>query len=190
MNIDHSGPECITTRQNFVEYPIRLLKFVLKKLRIRELFDTHVWDPRSRVDKYDLTFLLMHGLFTHLFRVPSKNKFHIHLLRPAASNAVAKFNDDKQHCPCIRTLDDVLINLHSEDFLPILPAIFRRLCRDKLFQLHPELIPLNEYAIAIDAQVTHVYHDDSQHPCQACPYCLKRTRGDKVRQFLFWGPLS
>src|ERR1700730_7927284 len=158
MNIDLSKAECTTNHQNIVEYPVRLLKFVLKKLKIRELFKRHVRDPRSRVDAYDLTFLLMHGLFTHLFRSPSKNKFHLHLLRPEASNAVAKFNGEKQCCPCTRTLDDVLINLHPEDFFPILPAIFQKLCRSKVFQLHPEFIPQNEYAIAIDAQVTHVYH--------------------------------
>jgi hypothetical protein len=180
MNIHHLSPKCTTNHQIFVEYPVRLLKFILKKLKIRELFAVHIWDPRSRVDKYDLTFLLLHGLFTHLFRSPSKNKFHLQLLRPEASHAVAKFNGGQDHCPCTRTLDDLFVNLNPEDFQLILPAIFRRLCRDKLFQLHPEFIPLNEYAIAIDAQVTHVYHDDSQHPCQACPYCLKRTRGDKV----------
>jgi hypothetical protein len=122
----------------------------------------------------------MHGLFTHLFRSPSKHKFHLQLLRLEASKAVAKFNGEQDHCPCTRTLDDVLINLDPADFQPILPAIFRALCRKKVFQLHPEFIPQNEYAIAIDAQVTHVYHDQSQHPCEGCPYCLKRIRGDKV----------
>lgn len=180
MKTVSSKSDSTTNHQNFVEYPIRLLKFVLKKLRIRELFQTYVRDPRSRVDKYDFTFLLMHGLFTHLFRSPSKHKFHLQLLRPEASQAVAKFNGEQDHCPCTRTLDDVLINLDPDDFQPILPAIFRALCRKKVFQLHPEFIPHNEYAIAIDAQVTHVYHDHSQHPCEDCPYCLKRTRGNKV----------
>jgi hypothetical protein len=180
MNIEKSKPNCITNSQYVGEYPIRLMKFVLKKLKIRELFNEHVQDPRSRVDDYDLTFLLMHGLLTHLFRSPSKNDFSLHLLKPDASRAVAKFNGNKDHCPCTRTLDDVLVKLNPQDFQPILPAIFRSLCREKVFQLHPEFIPQNEYSIAIDAQVTHVYHDHSQHSCQACPYCLKRTRGDKI----------
>src|SRR6516225_3764735 len=127
-----SKPDSTTKQQNFVEYPIRLLKFVLKKLRIRELFRTYVRDPRSRIDKYDLTFLLMHGLFTHLFRSPSKHKFHLQLLRQEASRAVAKFNGEQDHCPCTRTLDDVLIDLDPDDFQPILPAIFRALCRKKV----------------------------------------------------------
>ena len=49
-----------------------------------------------------------------------------------------------------------------------------------MFKLHPEFIPQNKYDIAIDAHVTHTYHDTSQHPCKSCPYCLKRTRGDKI----------
>ena len=180
MNIDQIKKNSTTDVQYFGEYPIRLLKFVLKRLKIRELFRRYVRDPRSRVDGYDLTFLLMHGLLTHLFRSPSKHKFHLHLLKPEASAAVARFNGHKDRCPCTRTLDDVLVNLNPEDFQPILPAIFRTLCRKKVFQLHSELIPQNEYAIAIDAQVTHVYNEHSQHPCQSCPYCLKRTRGDKI----------
>lgn len=180
MNIDQAKANCTTDNQYFGEYPIRLLKFVLKKLKIRELFRSHVRDPRSRVDEYDLTSLLMHGLLTHLFRSPSKHKFQLNLLRPKASAAVAKFSDNKDRSPCTRTLDDVIVNLNPEDFQPILPAIFRSLCRGKVFQLHPEFIPQNEYDIAIDAQVTHVYHESSQHPCRGCPYCLKRTRGDKI----------
>lgn len=180
MDNERSEGNCTTNPQYFVKYPIRLLKFVLNKLKIRELFNEHVRDPRSRVDGYDLTSLLMHGLLTHLFRSPSKNAFSLHLLRPDASRAVAKLNGNINQCPCTRTLDDVLVELNPMDFQPILPAIFRFLCRAKVFQLHPELIPQNEYAIAIDAQAIHVYYDHSQHPCRACPYCLKRTRGDKV----------
>lgn len=162
------------------KYPIRLLKFVLRKLKIKGLFGKYIHDPRSRADTYSLVFLLMHGLFTHIFRSPSKHHFQLNFLRPEASLAVAKFNGDHNQCPCTRTVDDVFNELNSSDFLPILPAIFRLLCRKKAFQLHPEFTPQGEYEINIDAQVTHTYHDHSQHPCQSCPYCLKRTRGDKV----------
>ena len=88
MDTNSSNANCTTNQQNFVEYPIRALKFFLKKLKINELFKTHISDPRSRVDDYNLTSLLMHGLITHLFRSPSKNKFHLHLLRSNASRAV------------------------------------------------------------------------------------------------------
>ena len=181
MNVHSSSISYTTNEQNFVEYPIRSLKFLLRKLKIKELFNSHVHDPRSRVDNYDLSSLLMHGLITHLFRSPSKNKFHLHLLRSNASRAVARFNGiEKTNSPCTRTLDDVLIDLNPDDFHPILPSIFRFLCRQKVFLLHPEFIPQGEYGIAIDAQVTHTYYEHSQHPCKNCPYCLKRTRGDKV----------
>jgi hypothetical protein len=170
-----------TNHPNFVEYPVRLLKFILNKLKINELFKFHVRDSRLRIDDYELSHLLMHALYTHLFRSPSKNKFQLHLKRPSANKALAKFNGiEKEISPCTRTIDDVLLNLNPEDFLPILPAIFRFLCRQKIFQLHPEFIPQGEYAIAIDAQATHTYYESSQHPCQSCPYCLKRTRGDNV----------
>jgi hypothetical protein len=180
MNIQQAKPNDTTDDQYVAEYPIRLLNFILKKLKIKELLAGHVHDPRTRVDSYGLSFLLMHGLFTHIFRSPSKHNFQLNFLKPEASAAVAKFNGDHKHCPCTRTLDNVFNHLNPNDFLPILPAIFRSLCRGKVFQLHPEFIPQNEYSVAIDAHVTHVYHDHSQHACQACPYCLKRTRGDKV----------
>jgi hypothetical protein len=181
MDTNSLNPHYNTNQQNSVEYPIRSLKFILKKLKIRQLFYQFIHDPRSRIDDYDLTSLLMHGLATHLFRAPSKNKFRLYLMRLNASNAVAKFNGiEKHHSPCVRTLDDVLLNLNPNDFMPILPSIFSSLCRQKVFQLHPEFIPNGEYAITIDAHVTHTYHERSQHPCRNCPYCLKRTRGEKV----------
>lgn len=181
MDVNSSKLNYITNQQNFAEYPIRSLKFLLKKLKIKELIERYVHDPRSRVDDYDLSSLIMNSLCMHLFRSSSKNKFRLHLKRPSATNAVAKFNDMKKNsCPCTRTIDDVLLNLNPEDFLPILPAIFRFLCRQKVFQLHPDFIPQCEYEIAIDAQVTHTYYDRSQHPCKGCPYCLRRARGDKV----------
>ena len=163
-----------------VEFPIKSLKFILKKLKIRELFKKHVRDPRGPSD-YRLVPLLMFCLCTHLFRSPSKNDFHQNFKRMPAAKAIAKFcGFDVDRSPCPRTTDDLLLELNPEDFLPILPAIFRELCRHKVFQLHPEFIPFNEFAIAIDAHATHTYHPHSQHPCERCPYCLKRTRGDKV----------
>lgn len=170
-----------TNQQNCIEFPIKLLKFILNKLKIKELFKHYVKDKRSRCDNYEISSLLMNCLFTHIFRCPSKNHFYQYFKRSDAARAMAKFTgSESENCPCIRTIDDLLLNLNPEDFLPILPGIFHSLCRQKVFQLHPELIPNNQYAVAVDGQVTHTYHDHSQHPCQFCPYCLKRTRGDKV----------
>jgi hypothetical protein len=181
MKSSSSVRKCNTDSKNCVEFPVRLLKFILKKMKIRPLLKQHVKDPRKRTDCYELDSLLMHAMFTHLFRSPSKNKFRLKLTRPCASRALAKFNGiNGPQSPSVRTIDKLLLKLNPEDFGPILPELFRTLCRQKVFKLHPEFIPLGEYTIAIDAQVTHTYHDLSQHPCESCPYCLKRTRGNKV----------
>ncbi len=180
MNNKYPNSEHNTEDLIFKQYPIRLLKFILTKLKIRWLFARYIQDPRARVDKYDLVSLLMHGLFTHIFRCRSKNEFRLHLLRPEASRAVAHFSGSQNQCPNTRTLDDVISSLNPEEFQPILPALFQSLLRKKVFQLHPEFIEDGQYSFAIDAQVTHVYHADSQHPCKTCPYCLKRERGNKV----------
>lgn len=167
--------------QNFVEFPIRLLKFILKKLKIKELIKHHVKDPRARVDNYELDALLMLALQTHLFRSPSKNNFRQHLMGASAARSMAKFvGFSSDNCPTVRTMDDVLIKLDPQHFAPILPKIFHALIRQRTFQLHPEYIPDGEYAILIDAQVTHTYYDHNQHPCACCPYCLKRTRGNRT----------
>lgn len=175
MNSQHS-----TKDSNEIQLPIRALKFILNKLKINDLFKKYIKDPRCQSD-YSLHSLLMFCLSTHIFRLPSKNKFHQHLKRTFSAKAIAKFcGFGVERSPCPRTTDDLLLRLNSEDFLPILPEIFRGLCRHKVFQLHPEFIPFKEFAITIDAQATHTYYNHSQHPCERCPYCLKRTRGDKV----------
>jgi hypothetical protein len=165
---------------SMVEFPIKALNFILNKLKIRDLFKKYIVDPRTNPD-YSLISLLMFCLCTHLFRVPSKNEFHQNFKRESSRKAIAKLcGFDAGRCPCPRTTDDLLLNLKSEQLLLILPAIFRYLCRQKVFQLHPEFIPQGEFAITIDAYATHTYHEHSQHPCKCCSYCLKRTRGDKV----------
>ncbi|HEX4838896.1 MAG TPA: hypothetical protein VFU89_00460 [Rhabdochlamydiaceae bacterium] len=181
MNTEALSRKDTKNFQIFVYYPIRLLKFVLKKLKIRDLFSRYIQDPRSRVDDYSLISLMMHSLLMHLFRSSSKNSFQQSFLRAETSSAAAKFSEmDKNRVPCVRTVDDLFLKLNPQDFKPILPAIFRSLCRSKLFQLHPELTPEGEYAIAVDAQVTHTYYPHSQHPFASCPYCLKRTRGNST----------
>jgi hypothetical protein len=181
MDINSPNTHYTTNQQNEDVYPIRFLDFVLNKLEIRNLFSRFVQDPRARIGKYGLVSLLMHGLGNHLFRRSSKNRYRLDLHRKSASQAAAKFyGSEAQQSPCVRTFDNLILNLNSEDFQSILPSLFKALCRQKVFLLHPELIPNGEYAISIDAQVTHTYYERSQHPVQSCPYCLKRTRGDKI----------
>jgi hypothetical protein len=181
MNSNSSISDYIINHKNIGEYPVKFLKLILKKLEINELFARYVRDPRCKNKRYAFHSLLMYCISNHFFRSPSKNHFHQHFKRSEASYAMAKFcGMNTAHCPVPRTVDDVLLNLKPEEFQPILPAIFRSLCRQKVFQLHPEFIPDGEYAIATDGVVTHTYYDHSQHPCRCCPYCLKRTRGNKV----------
>lgn len=176
MNITHYN----TKENNESEFPIKWLKIIIKKLKIRDLFNKHINDSRV-TPQYPLVPLLMFCLSTHLFRSSSKNDFHQNFKRESARKSMAKFcSFDADHSPCPRTIDDLLLILKPEELLPILPAIFRYLIRQKVFQLHPEFIPQGEFAITIDAYATHTYYDHSQHPCKCCPYCLKRTRGDKT----------
>jgi len=128
------------------------------------LIKKFVKDPRRGPD-YSIDSLLMFCLCNHLFRMPSKNKFHLNFKKMTGAKAIAKFcGFDVERSPCARTTDYLLQHLNPEDFSSILPAIFRDLCRHKVFQLHPEFIPLKEFAGTIDAQATHTYHDQSQHP--------------------------
>jgi hypothetical protein len=170
-----------TNLQNFVDYPVRLLKFILKKLKIRELLKSNIKEQRSRIDHYELDASIMFILLMHLFRFPSKNQFYLSLKRAIGNEAIAKFSGFKANsCPSPRTIDDILLKLNPKDFSLILPSIFKFLCRQKVFKNHPEWTPNGEFSIAIDAQASHTYYEHSQHPCEACPYCLKRTREDKV----------
>ena len=180
MKTGSSKPNDNINLLNFVEYPVRSLIFLLKKLKLENLFKQHINDPRYRVDKYSLVSLLMMGLFTHLFRSPSKNEFFQHLLRPNRRSLAKLAGIQSDELPCARTIDDAFAKLDQEQLKPILPAIFHFLYQQKVFRLHPEFTSQGQFLIAIDGQVTHIYYDHSQHPCRQCEYCLKRTRGDKV----------
>jgi hypothetical protein len=176
MDINHYSIK----ENNEIDFPVKWLKLIFNKLKIKDLFNKNVKDSRVN-PRYSLVSLLMFSLSTHLFRSCSKNDFHQNFKRKSACKAMARFCDfNSDQCPCPRTVDDLLLNLKPEELLSILPSIFRHLIRQKVFQLHPEFIPQGEFAITIDAYATHTYYEHSQHPCKCCPYCLKRTRGDKV----------
>lgn len=179
MDTESSKPNDSINLLNFVEYPVRSLVFLIKKLKLANLFKEHVKDQRSRVDKYDLVSLLMIGLFIHLFRSPSKNEFFQHLLRPNRWSLAKLAGIQGNEVPCARTIDDAFAALDPEQLKPILPAIFRFLYQQKVFKLHPEFTSQGQFLITIDGQVTHTYYEHNQHPCKRCDYCLKRTRGKK-----------
>jgi hypothetical protein len=168
--------------QSFFKYPVRSLIFLLKKLKIRWLLERNIKDPRSTINRtYDLYSLLMRGFSIPLFRSRSKHDFSQNFKRPDAKKAFAKYASiDQENIPCTRSQDDLFLEINPDDFQTILSDLFSYLRNQKLFKLHPELIPNGEYHINIDAHQSHTYHENSQHPCKCCPFCLKRSRGDKT----------
>jgi hypothetical protein len=75
----------------------------------------------------------------------------------------------------------LMMKLNPSEFEAILPHLFSSLVRSKFFILHPEFKAQEEgLLLSVDALVSHTYYESSQHPCESCPCCLKRTRGDKV----------
>jgi hypothetical protein len=181
MNTEALNPNC-NANQDFFEYPVRSLIFLLKKLKIRRLLERNIKDPRSTINRsYSLYSLIMRGLSIPLFRSCSKNDFSQNFKRFEAKKAFAKYASiDQESVPCTRSPDNLFLKINPDDFHNILPELFNHLRSKKLFQLHPELIPNGKYHFSIDAHQSHTYHENSQHPCQCCPYCLKRTRGNKT----------
>jgi hypothetical protein len=163
----------------------RALRLILKKTKIYSLFEKYVSDTR-RVSSitYPIPSILMHALSLLLLRRPSKNALHdAENLSPHLKQNLAKLIQASS-TPSPKAEEDAMLKLNASELEPILPLLFRNLLRGKFFKLHNEFLPdgkSNEtprLSIAIDAEITHVYHDTNQHPVASCPYCLKRTRGD------------
>jgi hypothetical protein len=172
-----------STRVNSAEpapCPRRILRLVLKKTELKELFEKYVDDPRHGKCTYLLSSLLLMGTLIPLLRCPSRHAFHdqtqLSHLFSENSSKLAETNS----VPCAKTFEDCFMQLDSSGLEEVLPALFERLLRKKFFQLHPEFRGgLNSkdpsFLVGIDAHVIHHYTAKSQHPCKHCPYCLKRT---------------
>ena len=166
----------------FVDIPVRSLIFILKKLRILALFKKHVRDSRAKKGTYSIESLLMVALEILLFRAPSKNNFYQNrkLGRVNAYRNLGQLAGIKEDCfPHSKTLDDAFWLLKPDDLEPCLFEIFEQLCSSKLFTNHPLLKKNGTYHLIIDAVTSHTYYPSSQHPCESCPYCLKRCRKTK-----------
>jgi hypothetical protein len=168
------------------EFNSRALRFILKKTKIYDLFEKYVLDPRRAASiTYPIASILMHSLSLLLLRRPSKNALHdAEKLSPCLKQNLAKLIDASS-TPCPKAVEDAMLKLNADELEPILPSLFRQLLRGKFFKLHSEFLPSNgksdeapRLSIAVDAEITHVYHDSNQHPTASCPYCLKRTRGN------------
>jgi hypothetical protein len=185
-------PQPNTDSQQKQQFSSATLRFICKKMCIYELFEKYVHDPRRiKSTLYTAPSLLTAGLLIFLLRLPSRNMFQEHgELSQIFRNNIAKLAHSTS-MPSQKTIEDLFLQLNPSDLNPILPDIFRQLLRSKFFQLHPEFKgnperkknknePDVSFSIAIDAQVTHTYHDHNQHPTASCPYCLKRTRDRSI----------
>jgi hypothetical protein len=175
-------PHINTSFENFVEIPARGLKWLSNKLKLRELFEEHVQDPRRSKSAYSMSSLLMSGLLISLFRNPSRHQFYQHLSQPYVHKENLNFltGIDGVDFPSTRTLEDNYQICNPQELQKVLFSLFEQLCKSKVFINHPSLLINARYALAIDAFHIHTYHPLSQHPCSVCPFCLKRARDDKV----------
>ncbi|HEY6436712.1 MAG TPA: hypothetical protein VIY47_08980, partial [Ignavibacteriaceae bacterium] len=156
--------------------------WLLKKIKLRELFKKHVQDPKQSKSVYLNESLLMAGLQIHLFRNPSRHHFYQHLSVPYTHIENLSFlaGIEGNRFPSTRTLEDHYQMCLPDHMQSVLFSLFEKLIKSKLFTNHPSLLSEGRYLLAIDAFHIHTYHDLSQHPCHFCPYCLKRKRDEKV----------
>lgn len=179
----------IKTKKNFENIPVRGLTFLIKKLHIYDLFDKHARDGRVRKGSYSIASLLMVVLEILLFRSFSKNDFYQNkkIGREACYRNLGKIAQlKKERFPHSKTIDDALLSLNPSDLEPILFDIFKALRSAKLFSHHSSLKKYPTYRLSIDAFWSHHYSISNQHPCAACPFCLKRTRKTKDGQIKVW----
>jgi hypothetical protein len=175
-------PHINTKFKKFVEIPVRGLKWLLNKLKLKELFKKHVQDPKQSKSSYSIESLLLAGLQIHLFRNPSRHHFYQHLSKPYiyVGNLSHLAGIEDNRFPSTRTLEDNYQLCNPEKMQSTLFSIFENLIKGKVFTNHPALLSDGRYLLGIDAFCIHIYHDCNQHPCHFCPYCLRRERDDKV----------
>lgn len=161
--------------------PSRVLRLILKKTKIHSILGECISDPRREASiVYPLPSLLMHGLLGLMLHLKSRHAMtDAAKLSPCFEPNISSLIETKQ-MPSAKTVEDLYISLNPSEAEQILPKLFSSLLRSKFFILHPEFKAMEDgLLLLIDAQVTHTYHENNQHPVKSCPYCLKRTRGDK-----------
>jgi hypothetical protein len=93
-----------------------------------------------------------------------------------------------------------MLKLDASELEPILPFLFCCLLQGKFFKLHSEFMPDTEgdqahhFAIGIDAEITHVYHDLNQHPAASAvstkEAIYRHRRWNKEQTAFFFSDLS
>ena len=171
--MDQSKLQFYYNTNTFCVYPVRLLIFILKQLRIKERFKI-VRDSRLRTGTYSLESLLMVGLYHFLFRSESKNNFYQSYYQGRSYRSLSRLAEiDQNRFPVVKTLDDLFMMLNPKDLEPFLFNLFKDLCRKKVLANNTK-----GFFLTIDAYCSHCYGQTSGH--MRCPYCLKRERKDKV----------
>ncbi len=173
--------------KNFLDIPVRSLIFLIKKLKLFDLFELYAKDCRAKQATYPLASLLMVGLEILLFRYKSKNDFYQNRILDRSYKNLGHLAHIKEDLfPHSKTLDDAFWILNPSDLEPILFTIFKSIRSSNLFTNHRSLKKNGSYQLMIDAIKTHTYYPASQHPCEACPYCLKRERENKEGEKKIW----
>ena len=107
------------TKENFVDIPVRLLIFLIKKLDLFTLFQTYVKDGREKKGIYSIASLLMVALQMPIFRCPSKNDFYQNrkLGRGCCYKNLGALAQIKcQQFPHCKTIDDAFFIFKSSRF--------------------------------------------------------------------------
>lgn len=162
-------------KENFIRYPVRLVRHLLKVSGLEKLFEKHVRDPRYEQIKYSLTSLLLVGVFVYLFRAGSKNNFYQQLYQGRSGRSLARLiGIDCDRLPDISTIDNLFLMLDPHDLIPILFDLFKWLLSRKVITYSAE----SPLLLAIDAYHSKTYDKCSSHG--PCPYCLPRKKGDTL----------
>lgn len=177
-----------TKVENFVDTPVRSIIFLIKKLKLLSLFETHVKDGRLKKGNYSVKSLMMSAMSMVLFRSESKNNFYqVRKLgrSEAYKNLGILAEIEGNTFPDIKTIDNFFLGINYRDLEPIPFRISKYLLSSKFFSNHLSL-KNKYYQLSIDAYHIHTYYDSSQHPCETCPYCLKRERKTKEGETKRW----
>jgi len=140
--MNHLHPHYSTEFENFVDVPVRSLVFLLKKLKLFNLFQSLIPDSRAKKGTYSMASLLMVSLQMLLFRSPSKNDFYQNkkLGREKAYHNLSRLAGiEGNYFPHSKTIDDAFWNLNPVHLEPFLFQLFHFLRSSKLFKNHSTL---------------------------------------------------
>lgn len=172
-----------TKAQKWDLIPAKFLNFLFKKLHLFDLFAKNVKDMRAKKGKYSIASLLMCALQMILFRFPSKNDFYQNKKDKRSYKNFAKLSHiEEDSFPHSKTIDDAFWNLDAQDVAQVLFDLFDELKTSG--RIHPSLKKTKCFRLCIDAFCHHSYTQQSSHPSNCCPHCLKREKENGKTRYL------